>query len=137
MTAATTTEGGCLCGAIRYVARGAATVSMICHCNTCRRAAGAPAVAWVTFPASGFAVVRGTPSEYRSSAPVTRTFCSTCGTSLTYVHAGRPSEIDVATATLDDPERFAPTHHSWLSDGPSWARFGDGLPAYERSEAER
>src|SRR6201988_3022875 len=98
------TEGGCLCGAIRYVAHGAPTVSMICHCNSCCRAAGSPAVAWLTFPASQFSLVRGSPSEYHSTAPVTRTFCSRCGTSLTYVHAERPSEIDVTTSSLDHPE---------------------------------
>jgi hypothetical protein len=130
------TEGGCICGAVRYVARGAPTASMICHCNSCRRAAGAPAVAWLTFPASRFSFVRGVPSEYRSTAPVTRTFCSTCGTSLTYVHAARPSEIDVTTSSLGDAAAFPPTHHSWLGDSVPWLRFGDGLPACQHSSSE-
>jgi len=129
-------EGGCLCGAIRYVARGAPTASMICHCNSCRRAVGSPTVAWVTFPTSQFSFVRGMPSEYHSTDPVTRTFCSRCGTSLTYVHAERSSEIDVVTSSLDHPEAYPPTYHSWLSDSVSWIRFGDGLPAYKRSRAE-
>jgi hypothetical protein len=129
-------EGGCLCGAIRYVAHGAPTVSMICHCHSCSRAAGAPIVAWLTFPTSAFAFVRGTPAAYHSSAPVTRTFCATCGTSLTYVHAERSSEIDVTTSSLDDPAASPPTHHAWLSDGASWARCDDGLPAYARSKEE-
>jgi hypothetical protein len=123
-------EGGCLCGAIRYVAHGAPTVSMICHCNTCRRAAGAPVVAWLTFPLSQFSFVRGRPSEFHSTPLVTRTFCSVCGTSLTYVHTARPLEIDVVTASLDDPEAFPPTHHSWMSSSLGWIRFGDGLPAH-------
>jgi hypothetical protein len=130
------TEGGCLCGAIRYVADGEPTASMICHCNSCCRAAGSPVVAWLTFPATRFAFVRGAPSAYRSTTPVTRTFCSRCGTSLTYVHAERPSEIDVTTASLDDPDTFPPTHHSWIGDGAGWLRFGDGLPAYERSSSD-
>ena len=130
------TEGGCLCGAIRYVADGSPTSSMICHCDTCCRAAGSPVVAWLTFPTSRFSFVRGTPAEFHSTVPVTRTFCPTCGTSLTYVHADRPSEIDVTTSSLDNPEAFPPTHHSWLSDGVSWVRFGDRLPAYRRSSTE-
>jgi hypothetical protein len=130
------TEGGCLCGAIRYVAHGVPTVSMICHCDTCCRAAGAPVVAWLTFRTSDFSFVRGVPAEYRSTPPVTRTFCPTCGTSLTYVHAERPSEIDVTTSTLDDAGAFPPTYHAWLSDGVGWIRFGDGLPAYRRSSGE-
>lgn len=126
-------EGGCLCGAIRYVARGLPTTSMICHCRTCSRAAGAPVVAWLTLEASHFSFVRGVPAEFRSTTSVTRTFCRTCGTSLTYVHADRPSEIDVTTSSLDDPEASPPTHYSWLNDSVSWVRFRDGLPAYPRS----
>src|SRR5262245_10092492 len=93
------TEGGCLCGAIRYVADGAPTASMICHCDTCCRAAGAPIVAWLTFPRDRFTFIGGSPGEFHSSASVTRTFCATCGTSLTYAHADRPAEIDVTTSS--------------------------------------
>lgn len=100
------TEGGCLCGAIRYATQGAPTASMICHCNTCCRAAGAPVVAWLTFPKSHFSIVRGVPAEFHSTVPVTRTFCSSCRTSLTYVHGERPSDIDVVTSSLDNPEAF-------------------------------
>ena len=128
-----THDGGCLCGAVRYAVHGEPKVSMICHCNTCRRAAGAPVVAWVTFPTDRFSLVRGAPAAFHSTPPVTRTFCATCGTPLTYVHAERPSEIDVCTATLDDPEAFPPTHHSWVSESPRWLRFGDGLRAHERA----
>ena len=129
-------EGGCLCGGIRYAAHGAPTVSMICHCNSCCRAAGSPVVAWLTFPRSQFSFARGVPSEFQSTASVTRTFCATCGTSLTYVHAERPTEIDVTTSSLDHPEAFPPTYHAWVSDDAGWLRFGDGLPAYQRSSRE-
>jgi hypothetical protein len=126
-----TIEGGCLCGAQRWAARSRPTVSMICHCRSCRRAAGAPAVAWLTFAATDVAFVRGVPVSFRSSPPVTRTFCGTCGTPLTYVHAERPGEIDVTTASLDDPEAFPPTHHAWHADGIGWAAFADGRPVYD------
>ena len=127
--AETMSEGGCLCGAMRYRVHGTPSASMICHCRTCARAAGSPVVAWLTFPAPRFAFVRGTPTELRSSPPVIRTFCPSCGTPLTYTHAERPAEIDVTTCSLDRPDTFPPTHHSWVSHGPNWLRFGDGLPA--------
>jgi len=41
-------EGGCLCGAVRYRMVGAPLSSAICHCASCRRASGAPTVAWLT-----------------------------------------------------------------------------------------
>ncbi len=127
-----TIEGGCLCGAVRYCATATPSNSMICHCNTCRRAAGAPVVAWITVPAPSFALVRGEPSRYASSPGVERTFCAHCGTPLTYVHARRPEDVDITTASLDHPEAFPPTWHGWTEDSVPWVRFGDDLPQHRK-----
>jgi len=53
---------------------------------------------------------------------------------LTYEHAERPSEIDVTTRTLDNPDLFPPSHHAWLSDAPRWDVPGGGLPVYQRGQ---
>jgi hypothetical protein len=106
---------------------------MVCHCQTCRRVAGAPVVAWITFPSLQFQLIRGTPSEFRSSEAVRRTFCAACGSPLTYHHSDDVGFIDVTTCSLDDPNLFAPTHHSWLSDDLAWICFGDGLPTFPES----
>lgn len=129
-------EGGCFCGAIRYRATSPPDGSTICHCHSCRTAAGAPVVAWVTFPAQAFSLLCGRPAEFRSSPPVVRTFCTICGTPLTYTHAARPSEIDVTMCSLDDPEAFPPSHHIWLHDKLEWVRFGDGLPAHDETRKD-
>jgi hypothetical protein len=126
-------EGGCLCGAVRYRVRGKPTNTMICHCRTCRRATGSPVVAWLTFASADFEVTTGTLAEFRSTPPVRRGFCRTCGTPLTYSHQESPDSIDVTTCSLDEPQAFPPTHHSWLSDDVGWVRFGDGLPAFQES----
>jgi hypothetical protein len=124
--------GGCLCGAVRYEARGAPDKPCYCHCNSCRRAAGAPLVPWATFARSVFRVTHGALSQYRSSPPVTRGFCAACGSSLTYAHASRPEEIDVTLATLDEPALVAPAVHVWVADKLPWVTIGDGLPQYAR-----
>ena len=124
-------EGGCLCGAVRYRVRGQPSNTMICHCRTCRRATGAPVVAWLTFAKADFEVRAGTLAEFRSTPPVRRGFCGTCGTPLTYSHRESPDSIDVTTCSLDEPQAFPPTHHSWLSDDVAWVRFGDSLPAFQ------
>jgi hypothetical protein len=80
-------------------------------------------------------VISGEPARYRSSAEVSRTFCSRCGTTLTYRHDGDPDLVDVTASSLDDPEEFAPTHHVWLEDGISWDRANDGLLRFERGGA--
>ena len=130
------TLGGCFCGALRYRVEGAPSNSMVCHCRTCRRVAGAPAVGWVTFPLAQFRFVRGEPDEFSSSPPVMRTFCRQCGTPLTYRRDSEPDTLDVTTATLDDPNAFPPTHHSWLSHDIPWLKFGDGLPGYPESKPQ-
>lgn len=123
-------EGGCLCGAVRYRASGEVSHPTLCHCRTCRRAAGAPVVAWITVPIARFAFTRGAPVEFRSSPPVTRGFCGVCGTPLTYRHSSFPDSIDVTTASCDDPEAFPPADHTWTSDGISWMQVDDGSPRH-------
>lgn len=130
-------EGGCFCGAIRYEAVGECSNTMVCHCQSCRRVAAAPVVAWVTFPVEGFRFIKGKPTQFRSSAPVLRTFCGDCGTPLTYRHDGHGNTLDITTASLDQPERFPPTHHSWLSDDLDWVKFGDGLPVFSESRHKK
>ena len=135
----TVTEGGCVCGAIRYRVVGEPANTMICHCQTCRRVAAAPVVAWLTFPTERFELLKGHPASFHSSEPVRRTFCPACGTPLTYQHSDSAASIDVTTCSLDDPDLFPPTHHSWVSHDIAWVRFGDGLPSFRewrpRSEA--
>jgi hypothetical protein len=130
-------EGGCLCGAVRYRASDTALGTSICHCNSCRRACGAPSVAWAAFRSVDFAFVTGRPIAFRSSPPVVRTFCGKCGTPLTYQHDETPTTIDVLTATLDSPERFAPTKEIWLEDKVGWASVNEALPHFPRSSAQR
>ncbi len=126
-------EGGCFCGAIRYRIEGQASNSMICHCQTCRRVAASPAVAWVTFEKKCFAIVKGEPTQFHSSQAVRRTFCASCGTPLTYEHLEHAVSVDVTTCSLDEPGAFPPSHHSWLSHDVAWLRFGDGLPTFPQS----
>jgi hypothetical protein len=121
-------EGGCLCAAVRYRIDAAPLAAAICHCATCRRAAGAQSVAWATVPAAGFAWTAGTPARHASSPGVTRTHCAACGTSLTYQCA--PDSIDVTIASLDAPEAVPPTKEIWLSHRLSWEPVDAGRPGH-------
>ena len=127
---------GCLCGNVRYAATGFATSLCYCHCATCRRAAGAAMVPWGTFARDLFAFTRGRPVEFQSSTRVTRSFCSDCGTSLTYRSEDYPKEIDIALATLDEPGELAPEFHVWVSEKLHWVELCDGLPQFLTSRSE-
>ena len=122
--------GGCLCGAVRYEARGVARYLCFCHCASCRRAAGAALVPWATFARSQLNITRGALAQYRSSAEVLRGFCAACGSSLTYLNEARAEDIDLALASLDEPGALAPTMHMWVEDKLPWVSIEDGLPRH-------
>jgi hypothetical protein len=123
-------EGGCLCGAVRYRIAAATRSASVCHCRTCRRAAGAPSVAWATVPFDGFAFTAGAPARFASSPGVTRTHCAACGSSLTFQID--PEAIDVTLASLDDPEALPPTHEIWVSHRIAWQAVDPGRPRHAR-----
>jgi hypothetical protein len=125
-----TVEGGCLCGAVRWRASGIPRGLTICHCASCRRASGAPMVAWTGFAADSFTFTRGAPAIYSSSPGVERGFCAQCGTQLTYRRQDDPGNVDVTTAGMDDPEAIPPQDHTWVQSRLSWVKLGDELPAY-------
>lgn len=123
-------RGRCLCDAIRFRVGGTATNRCYCHCRSCRLASGAPFVAWATFPAREFEIVRGELATYRSSQQVVRGFCRACGTALTYAHEARREELDVALAALDDATSLGPECHIWVSHKLPWLEIGDTLPRH-------
>jgi hypothetical protein len=127
------TEGGCLCGTVRYRINGPASARTLCHCSSCRRAAGAPSVAWVIFPTEGFSFIAGAPKTFRSSPHIERSFCGDCGTPLLYRSDRRPDVVDIPTATLDEPELFPPEREIWTGEKLDWEVVNQALPQYPRS----
>jgi len=126
-------EGGCLCGAIRYRFSCVPRVNALCHCRSCQRASGAPSVAWTVVTSSDFSFTAGTPALFRSSPGVMRTFCGRCGTPLTYQRETETQTIDVTTATLDAPNDFAPACEIWLSHKISWERSNEAIAQHAGS----
>jgi len=125
-----TLTGGCSCGLVRFAVEDNLSSRCFCHCQSCRRASGAPFVAWGTAKRADFAITQGELSVYASSPTVQRGYCSHCGTSLTYANDAGPQTLDIALATLDNPEQITPEFHIWLDDKLSWVVINDGLPTY-------
>jgi len=128
-------EGGCLCSAIRFRISGEPAFSSVCHCATCRRASGAPTVAWLTFDRGQVEILSGTPRVYRSSQGVVRQFCGTCGSQLSYESVSSPTSIDITTASMDNPNRFPPTLEVWLEHRVSWELSNETRTLYPRSSS--
>ena len=126
-------EGGCLCGAVRYRITGTPIALTICHCRSCRMAAGAPTVAWTDVYSSDFEWLSTAPVEHESSPGVLRGFCGRCGTALSYRRSATPDRIDLTTASLDRPQDFAPTKEIWVSHRIAWEATHPALPQYAGS----
>jgi hypothetical protein len=123
-------EGGCLCGAVRYAVHGEPIAVALCHCGMCRRAAGAPVVAWALFPLESLEYTAGKPATYASSPGVGRSFCASCGTSLGFTADYIPGLVDVTVASLDDPAALPPQIHIWEGKRLPWLHLSDDLPRY-------
>ncbi len=141
MTTNETHSGGCLCGEVRYEISGSSIWSAICYCESCTRAAGAPAMAWAGFDKSKFRLLHGSIEIYESSPGVLRGFCRRCGTSLTYqknskVLEGAQDDVYIATRTLDDPNAHPPDEHVHYGKRVSWFNVEDELPHYDGLSAE-
>jgi len=100
-------EGGCLCGALRFEARGKPLWIAHCHCRSCRRNTGSAFATFVGYKREQFRVIKGALQNYTSSPGVARSFCGTCGTPLTYAAA-----------------------HVHVGERLPWLHLDDGLPRF-------
>ena len=55
--------GHCACGALRYRVSEAPVLVEYCHCESCRRAVGAPLMAWAAFRRGAFEWLDGEATQ--------------------------------------------------------------------------
>ena len=129
-------DGGCLCGAVRYLCQGKPNWVAHCHCRSCRRACGSAMVTWAGFPAENYTIVQGSPRSHESSKGVRRRFCGDCGTPLTYESERFPGEVHVTVGSLDRPEDMPPRGHVFTEEQIPWLHIADQLPRFAKTGAD-
>jgi hypothetical protein len=126
-------QGGCQCGAVRYEVLGSPKNVALCHCEGCRKSAGAPAVAWAGFAEGNFQLLQGDLTDFNSSGAAMRSFCPRCGTGIAYRNADMlPGIVDVQLATLDDPSVFPLQCQIQTAERIDWMATAHTLPGFER-----
>ena len=73
---------------------------------------------------------------FASSPGVVRSFCSACGTSLSYQSTRWPEDIHLMVGALDQPETLPPEFHIFFDERLPWARTSDDLPKYKTTPSE-
>jgi hypothetical protein len=128
-------SGGCHCGAVRYQMSSDIAHHSLCHCTDCRKASGAPAVAWAMVATDQIAIT-GETRMYESSDHGRRYFCGQCGTGLFYTsEVVFPGMTDVQSATLDDPDALPLQMQIQTAERIGWMAGAHRLPSFERYPA--
>jgi hypothetical protein len=129
-------EGGCYCGAVRYVAEGDPTLKAQCHCRECQYITGGGPNLFMLMPLEGFRYTKGAPKAFARDDidnPYTREFCAECGTHLATRRADLPA-IVLKVGGLDDPKQFgAPMMAMFTCDKQPFHTIPEGVPTFERS----
>jgi hypothetical protein len=103
--------GGCLCGAVRFVATGEPRRVGVCHCLDCRKHHGAVFHASAIFHELDVTVL-GAAQGYAG-----RFFCPRCGSS---VFSTSGNEIELHLGAFDTPSQFVPSYELWTLRREAW-----------------
>lgn len=127
-------EGGCLCGAVRYVLKAKPNYVYFCHCRDCQRESGSPFVSDMNVDRSSLQI-EGQLTRYTrtgdSGRSVHRNFCTRCGTTLLTEFDVDPEHVAIKACSLDDPSWLEPDRHLFTSRTQPWLELHDQRTRYE------
>lgn len=104
--------GGCLCGKVRYRARGEPLRVGLCHCADCRKESGSSFVTFAVWPTEAF-TSSGELKVFNG-----RGFCPACGSRL-FNPGERETEIRIGS--LDNaPNNLRPEYELWIVRRETW-----------------
>ena len=129
-----TFSGGCACGAVRYSLLSAPYDAGWCHCRICQLNSAAPGMVFATVPHGDFVFTSGADKvkSFASSSFGRRRFCGECGTPLLMEVDHQPETVDFSVATLDEPDRIAPTFHIFWASRIAWFEPKDELVRHDK-----
>ncbi|MEL6617378.1 MAG: GFA family protein [Pseudomonadota bacterium] len=120
--------GGCLCGAVRFVARDVPSSFGVCHCEMCRRWTGS-ALVEVSVKSDDLEWTGADHIATRATSDwAERAWCKECGTGL-WFRQTKPGKwfgaTDLPLGIFDDPDGFTLTHEIFVDHAPDGFRLAD------------
>jgi hypothetical protein len=136
LEAAMTTShaGGCLCGAVRYEARGEPLFAGCCYCKDCQKASGSGFVPFMGFAAKDVRFsgqTRLVVTKAANGGDAHRNFCPNCGSLVFGGIVGVHDQHTIYAGSLDDNSLFEPQFAIFNRSRPPWAPLPEGLQAFE------
>lgn len=127
-------EGGCLCGATRYAARGPWLRFVHCHCARCRRATGSGHATNLFADPENLEWLSGDANVQRYDLPSAQSFavsfCRACGSPLPHLTRSGSAWV-IPAGSLDSEPIAVPSARIFWSSRASWSCSGDDLPCFE------
>ena len=130
-------EGGCGCGALRFVATGVPIFVNNCHCTQCQHQTGSTSVVNAFFESDRVELLAGALSEHQVRAGSGKDHiicrCASCGVAV-WSHYPRFGRLGtgVRVGTFDDPAAFRPDAVIFTSEAMSWVALPEDIPRFER-----
>lgn len=132
-------EGGCLCGQLRYEARGEPGFAGYCFCADCRKASGSGFIPFMGFAATAVRF-SGETRQFKSRAfrggESVRNFCPACGGLVFGGIVGVDEQHTIYAGSLDDASAFHPQVAIFGRDRPDWVPLPPGLAVFETMPPE-
>lgn len=126
-------QGSCLCGALRYTVDQPLGPVTACHCTQCRKISGHYAAA---VPAEWSNVtVHGDPKWFESSPQARRGFCPNCGSYLFWEEYD--GKVYIMAGTLDGETGLTMDGHIFYADKGDYYRAGEALPCWAQDRGDK
>ena len=126
--------GGCLCGALRYEAKGEPLHAGYCYCGDCRKASGSGFIPFLGFAATVLTFTgpsKATVSKAANGGEATRNFCPRCSSLVFGGVVGESESFTIYAGSLDDPSLFQPKVAIFNRSRPDWVPLPPGLVVFE------
>ncbi|KAF9555069.1 hypothetical protein CPC08DRAFT_744319 [Agrocybe pediades] len=139
--------GSCLCKAVKYTVTGDPLTFRVCHCENCRKATGSAFMSNLFYNADNIRVVQGEDKlkhyadpETWNGAPITRVFCSECGSNL-FLHPSSKEAVATNTrvvtmGTIDGEVPWVPKTELWPELRRKWVHGIETRKKSRKSEAK-
>jgi hypothetical protein len=129
----TSLSGGCLCGAVRYTARGEAQQFWHCHCQRCRKASGTGHASNL-FVSGSLKWESGEHHIVQYKVPeakrFTNTFCGTCGGRVPRF-IEQAGMVFIPAGSLDQEPDFMPQGRIFSGSRTEWSCHDGDLPEFD------